>query len=55
MILHVNKNPVVLEVVEMEDHQVLVEVQLQVELILVVVVEVQEMQILAQVAQVALV
>jgi hypothetical protein len=53
MILQVNKVLVAQEAVEQADHQVLAEVQLQVQLILAVVVEVQEMQILAQEAQVA--
>jgi hypothetical protein len=52
MILQVNNNLVVQAVVEPADHQVLEVVQLQVQLILAVVEEVQEMQILAQVAQV---
>jgi hypothetical protein len=52
MILQVNKELVVQEVVPQADHQVLVVLQLQVQLILAVVEEVQEMQILAQVAQV---
>jgi hypothetical protein len=52
MILQVNNNLVVQAVVEPADHQVLEVVQLQVQLILAVVEEVQEMQILAPVAQV---
>ena len=52
MILQVNKELVVQEVVPQADHQVLVVLQLQVQLILAVVEEVQEMQILAPVAQV---
>jgi hypothetical protein len=52
MILQVNKELVAQEAVEQADHQVLVVLQLQVQLILAVVEEVQEMQTLAQVAQV---